>query len=202
MASFLQELARPRPDPGGGAAAAFGAGLGLALMEKVIQLEGRRRSKSEASSRPNWDEVLAHLRRLAASLEHLRDSDIQAYFDLVAARTSGDPGRLGAAAREAVDCPLKIMDQAGAALELLAWAGANCRRHLVSDLLVACEFLNAAQRGARHIAGANLHQIPEPQTRETLARKLQQVERDGENSYQRVRTALLARKQALDRCRG
>ena len=41
--AFLKALAQGRPDPGGGAAAAHSAALGLALLEKVCQLEHRRR---------------------------------------------------------------------------------------------------------------------------------------------------------------
>ena len=63
---------------------------------------------------------------------------------------------MAAALEEAVACPLRIMQQAQEGLALMAQGGAGCAPHLVADLLVACELLGAAFRGAHHIARANL----------------------------------------------
>jgi formiminotetrahydrofolate cyclodeaminase len=189
MESFLQELAQPRPDPGGGAAAAYGAGLGLALLEKVALLEGRRRPAPGAAPSA-WDQALARLRGLSEDFAKLQEADVRAYFNFTAARASGDPGRLAAAVREAVDCPRQIMVKAAEALELLSWAGAHCRRHLVSDLLVAVEFLGAALRGAGHIASANLPLLAEAAGRRALAAELEQSRREGEDLYQRAKAGM------------
>ena len=75
---------------------------------------------------------------------------------LARARTQGDPDKMAAALDEAVACPLRIMQQAQEGLALMAQGGAGCAPHLVADLLVACELLGAAFRGAHHIARANL----------------------------------------------
>lgn len=202
MKTFLQELAQARPDPGGGAAAAYGANLGLALLEKVVRLEGQRRGKLEGSPGLTWEGALARLRRLAESLEKLQRKDVQAYFDFTSARTSGDAARRAAAAREAVDCPRRIMEHAARSLELLAWAGEHCKKHLISDLLVACEFLGAALMGAYHIAGANLLLVPRKGGRQTLAQELGQAYREGEDLYHQVKAALVARENGVDHCRG
>lgn len=193
MDSFLEKLAQARPDPGGGAAAAYGAGLALALLEKVVRLEARRRPNPAGEPPAAWEEALARLQRLTETLARLREEDVRAYFELTAARASGDAAVLAAALREAVDCPRRIMQQIGAALELLAWAGARCRPHLVSDLLVAGEFLGAALRGAAHIARANLPLMSEEWGRQALAASLGQDCRKGEDSYQRVQAALVER---------
>jgi len=193
MDQFLQELARPQPDPGGGAAAAYGASLGLALLEKVVRLEGGRRPQPQGEAGLDWDTALASLRRLAQSLARLREEDVRAYFELTAARASGDPARLAAAVAEAVDCPRRIVQQSREALELLGWAGERCRRHLVSDLLVACEFLRVALRGALHIACANLPLLPAGESRRALAAALEQSRRQGEDLYRRVQAGLMDR---------
>jgi len=193
MNTFLQELAQARPNPGGGAAAAYGASLGLALLEKVVRLEGQRRQKPAGAARRTWGEALAQLRRLAENLEKLQEEDVQAYFNLTSARTSGDAALLTAAVREAVDCPRRIMEQTSRSLELLAWAGERCQKHLVSDLLVAGEFLGAALRGAYHIAGANLPLVTRKAGRQTLALELAQAYREGEDLYQQVKAGLMAR---------
>jgi len=202
MNTFLQELAQARPNPGGGAAAAYGANLGLALLEKVVRLESQRRQKPAGEARRSWGEALTHLRRLAESLEKLQAEDVQAYFNLTSARTSGDAARLAAAVREAVDCPSRIVQQAGEALQLLAWVGGHCKKHLVSDLLVAAEFLGAALQGASHIASANLPLVARKAERQILGQELGLACRKGEDLYHLVKAALVARENGIDHCRG
>lgn len=196
MDSFLKELAKAQPNPGGGAAAAFGARLGLALLEKVVCLEGWRPVDPRGHQGLAWEETRGRLRRLAKSLWELQEQDVQAYSRLSAARAAGDAQRLTAAAQEAVNCPEEIARQAAEALKLLAWAGECCRRHLLSDLLVGCEFLGAALRGAHHIAGANLPLVGQEATRQSLARKLRQAWQRDEALYSRVQGALLARSES------
>jgi formiminotetrahydrofolate cyclodeaminase len=190
---FLTKLARPQPDPGGGAAAAHGACLGLALLEKVLRLEARRRPNPAGEPPAVWEETLGKLHRLTEDLARLREEDVRAYFGLTAARASGDAVVLAAALQEAVDCPRRIARQACQALELLAWAGDRCRPHLVSDLLVAAEFLAAACRGALHIAQANLPLLSSGEARRSLAKELRRFYREGNDLYQRVQSALLIR---------
>jgi formiminotetrahydrofolate cyclodeaminase len=86
----------------------------------------------------------------------LQAEDVEAYCQLTRARTQGDPDEMAAALEEAVACPLRIMQQVQEGLALMAQAGPGCAPHLVADLLVACELLAAAFRGAYHIARANL----------------------------------------------
>ena len=199
MDSFLQELAQARPDPGGGAAAAFGARLGLALLEKVVQLEGGRRSEPKGEASFTWEEVLTQLRQLGETLERRQEEDVRAYAKLAAARTSA--GNVAAAIREALDCPKRVVLQAGEALELLAWAGGHCQPHLLSDLLVACEFLGAALTGAYHIACANLSLIPPAENPQALRRAFCQTYQKGDDLYNLVKAALVAREDGFDRCR-
>ncbi|MFI5330926.1 MAG: cyclodeaminase/cyclohydrolase family protein [Desulfobaccales bacterium] len=199
MDSFLQELAQARPDPGGGAAAAFGARLGLALLEKVVQLEGGRRREPKGKASFNWAEALTQLRQLQETLARTQEDDVRAYAGLAAARASG--GNLAAAVREALDCPKRVVLQAGQALELLAWAGGHCQPHLVADLLVACEFLGAALTGAYHIACANLSLIPPAENPQALRRAFCQTYQKGDDLYNMVKAALVAREDGFDRCR-
>lgn len=198
MDSFLQELAQPRPDPGGGAAAAYGARLGLALLEKVMQLEAGRRRKTKAESAPHWAEALPRVRQMAEHLDQLQQDDNQAYCQLAAARASG--GDLAAAVRQAVEPPRQIVRQTAEALELLAWTGGHCKSHLLSDLLVACEFLGAALAGAYHIAAANLCLITPEETRKAMVREFRRTYQKGEDLFNMVKAALVAREDGFDRC--
>ena len=198
MDSFLEDLAQPRPDPGGGAAAAYGARLGLALLEKVVQLEANRRLKPQSESCLTWEEVLARLRQLAADLGKLQEEDVEAYAQLATARASG--GDLATAVLRALEPPRQIVKQTREALELLALAGGRCQTHLVSDLLVAGEFLGAALAGAYHIVCANLSLITPEETRKALKREFCQDYQKGENLLHLVKAALVAREDGFARC--
>lgn len=173
--SFLEKLAQTQPDPGGGAAAAYGARLGLALVEKVIKLEVRRAARDQKQTHL-WQENLIKVRKFEAALARLQDEDVQAYLNLARVRASGAQGqKLAAAIQEALAVPRQIMEQAHQGQHLLSWVGDHCRRHLVSDLLVACEFLEAALTGAYHIACANLPLIIETSRRQALGQALSQA---------------------------
>ena len=190
--AFLKALAQARPDPGGGAAAAHCAALGLALLLKVVQLEHRRQGPGKTPVFP-WGDLLARVRIVAAALLRLQAEDVRAYLKLTQARTRGDPSEMAAALEEAVACPLRIMQQAQEGLALMAQGGAGCALHLVADLLVACELLGAAWRGAHHIARANLPLMPQDSRRaiwdEALSHTLDALEAE----WQRVRAELTGR---------
>jgi formiminotetrahydrofolate cyclodeaminase len=190
--AFLQALGQARPDPGGGAAAAHSAALGLALLAKVVQLEHRRQGP-EKNPKISWGDFLRRVRLVSATLLRFQKEDVQAYFKLTYACTSGDSMEMAAALDEAVACPLRIMQQAQEGLAMMAQAGAGCALHLVADLLVACELLGAAWRGAHHIARANLPLMPQDARRavwdEALSHTLDSIEAE----WQLVRAELLGR---------
>jgi formiminotetrahydrofolate cyclodeaminase len=193
---FLQALAQPRPDPGGGAAAAHGAALGLALLEKVVRLE-MLRPGPKGKSGPSWHDLLGRVLVVAEGLARLQEEDVRAYGHLAQACAKGDSGNLPAALEEAMACPRRIMQQAREGLDLVARVGAGCKLHLVADLLVACELLGAACRGAHHIACANLPLISESSVRETCARELGRAFKTAETTFLEVRAGLLHRQACL-----
>jgi formiminotetrahydrofolate cyclodeaminase len=190
--SFLKAVAQARPDPGGGAAAAHVAALGMALLEKVVGLERRRQGLAGPSGFP-WPDLLAQVRQVSAALLRLQEEDVKAYFRLTRARTAGDPEELASALEEAVACPLRIMQQAQEGLALIARGGGACKFHLVSDLLVACELLGAAFRGAYHIARANLALMDQDPRRDIWAGDLAHTLGALEVELQQVRADLLGR---------
>jgi formiminotetrahydrofolate cyclodeaminase len=194
--SFLKALAQARPDPGGGAAAAHSAALGMALLEKVVRLE-QQRPEPNVTPEPFWGDLLGKVRQVASSLLRLQEEDVQAYFNLTQARAGGGPEELATAIQEAVACPLEIMQQAQEGLALLAEVGARCKPHLVSDLLVACELLASAFRGAHHIAMANLPLMPPDLKRAVWAEELFHTFAAIEAEFEQARADLLGR----DPCR-
>ena len=192
-ATFLQQLARARPDPGGGAAAAYSAQVAMALLVKVIRLEaGRPREDNRAKK--ILLEKLAAARRLSRSLAHLRQADVEAYRAMAQALAAGKKGNTwDKRVEEAVTCPVQIMGQILSALELTADAGATCRPHLLSDLLVVAELLGGALQGAHHIAKANLPLFNSSTLREQWAGRLTRSSHEGLEATLRLRSSLLGR---------
>jgi formiminotetrahydrofolate cyclodeaminase len=187
---FLDALAQGRPDPGGGAAAAHGAAMGLALLEKVVRLEQQRQGVGGGFP---WDDLLRRVRQVSDALHRLKEEDIRAYFNLTQARGSGDPSMLSGALEEALGCPLRIMQQAQEGLALISQGGAQCKMHLLSDLLVACELLGAGFRGAHHIARANLLLMHRSSQRTVWADDLAHTLKAAEIVLQQVSGELLGR---------
>jgi formiminotetrahydrofolate cyclodeaminase len=190
--SFLQALAQARPDPGGGAAAAHSAALGLALLEKVVKLEHQRREVEGGAGFP-WEDLLRRVRQVAEALARLQKEDILAYFSLTEARSSRDPAIFAAALEEAIGCPLRIMQRTQEVMALISQGGARCKRHLVSDLLVACELQGAAFRGAHHIAQANLRFMRQNPRRTLWAEDLTHTLKAAEALLLQVSAELLVR---------
>ena len=189
---FLHALAQARPDPGGGAAAAHGAALGIALLKKVARLEQQRQELEGKANFP-WDDLLRRAGQVAGALTRLQKEDVETYFCLTQARGSGDPKKLGAALEEAIGCPLRIMQQAQEGLALVSQSGARCKKHLISDLLVASELLGAALRGAHHIARANLLAMKLSARRTVWAEDLTHTLKAAESGLQQVLAELLER---------
>jgi formiminotetrahydrofolate cyclodeaminase len=190
--AFLKALAQARPDPGGGAASAHSAALGLALLEKVVRLE-QQREGGERSSGFSWEDLLRRVRQVAAALVRLQQEDVQAYFNLVKAQGICDPAILAVALEEALSCPLRIMQQAQEGLAMIFQAGCRCKMHLLSDLLVACELLGAAFRGAHHIARANLFLMQSSGRRIVWAEDLTHTLKAAEAVLQQVSAELAER---------
>ncbi len=191
-ASFIDQLARARPDPGGGAAAAYSAGVGLALLTKIIRLEKSRPYNDESQGR-FWGAQLAETRRLTRIFQHLRQVDVEAYLTMAQALSLQQQGTsLQRAVEEATRCPWQIMEQTLVALDLVAAAGIRCKRHLLSDLLVATELLGGALQGAYHIAAANLPLIKAPNRRKEWVARLHQASHQGLEATLRVRSQLVA----------
>lgn len=187
---FLTRLARPRPDPGGGAAAAYAGRLALALLEKVVQLERRRRQDS--TTEHPWARLTAVAATLSGEFSRLLEEDIEAYEKLQKAMRTAVPAGLREAVDAAVDCPLRIMVGATRALPAITEAGMHCKKHLLADLLVAAELLGAVLQGAFHIASANVPLLAHPAARQECRARLGEALAAGLEALGRTRKALSA----------
>ena len=189
--SFIEALAKPKPVPGGGAAAAHGACVALALLEKIVKVELQRcRDSSEAE----WQDLLQEVKKSAATLSHLREEDGRAYVRFAQARTFGRAKtEVLMALQQAIECPIRIMEEASQTLDQVVRAGKRCKGHLLSDLLVVCELLRAAISGAYRIAQANLRLLEEYPERRKYQLRLEQLLSGGRELYESVVSALVHR---------
>jgi formiminotetrahydrofolate cyclodeaminase len=195
-ASFIDQLARARPDPGGGAAAAFSAGVGLALLTKIIRLEKSRPYNEEAVVQ-FWTEKLAETQRLTRIFQRLRQADVEAYLTMAQALSVQQRGsNLQRAVEEATRSPWQIMAQTLVALDLVGEVGAQCRHHLLSDLLVATELLGGALQASYHIAAANLPLFKTALRQKEWANRLSRASHQGLEATLRIRSQLLAKAHA------
>jgi formiminotetrahydrofolate cyclodeaminase len=152
--SFIAALVKPKPVPGGGASAAHGAFVGLALLEKIVRVEFQR---SSVPSELDWKNLLQEVKKASRTILQLRDEDGKAYIRFAQAKTFGKGKKeISEALHQAIESPTRIMEEANKALNLAARAGAHCKGHLISDLLVVCELLREAIYGAHGIAQANV----------------------------------------------
>ncbi len=193
---FLFALSKPEPSPGGGAAAAYSACLGLALLKKIINLEMLRPDLSPELESV-WEDLLEQCDVVGDILERLLHEDGRAYVDFAEARAEGIEGMIAGALERVIDCPVKIMEQSCQGQGLISEAGKHCKRHLLSDLLVAGEFFLAAVQGAYHIARANLCLVPNdspkegPRARST--EKIKRMQNCCQDSYDMVQEQLRVR---------
>jgi len=189
--SFLEALARPEPVPGGGAAAAHGACVGLALLEKIVLVELRR---SDIPSESRWQNLLDGVRKSSATLLRLRDEDGEAYVRFAQAKTFGKSAEeILDPLKQAIECPIKIMEEAYKGLRLVARAAKRCKGHLLSDLLVVCELLRAAIHGTHRITQANLGFMPDGSLLNSYVNELNKLQGESRDLVKSVEVGILER---------
>jgi formiminotetrahydrofolate cyclodeaminase len=71
--------------------------------------------------------------------------------------------------------------------------GKHCKRHLVSDLLVVCELLQSATRGACRIAQANLLSMTDSSRRGDYQRTLSRLRNRCGEAFQQAERSILGR---------
>ena len=191
--SFLEALAKQMPVPGGGAAAAYAGVVGLALLEKIVRVE-LQRQPPDSELQSFWDELLKQVSSLAETLIQLRDEDGRVYMRFAAAKTSGLSEKdIVAALEQAIEAPLQTMEAGHESLDHLAQVGKRYKKHLLSDLLVVCELLRAAIRGAYRIAQANLLVMADSSRKTDYQKMLSRLRNRCHDSLQQIERSILAR---------
>lgn len=191
---FLDALAKPEPVPGGGAAAAHGACVGLGLLEKIVAVELLR---SHAPLDFRWEDLHQEVKQSSSSLLRLRDEDGKAYVRFARAKIFGKSrNEVLEALQQAIECPIEIMEEARKSLDLVAMAGKHCKVHLLSDLLVVGELLQAAIDATYWIAQANLSLMNESSLQRNYQSKVDQILAMSRESFEMVVSDILERARA------
>ncbi|MBF0593479.1 MAG: cyclodeaminase/cyclohydrolase family protein [Candidatus Omnitrophica bacterium] len=153
MSEYLERLAAREPVPGGGSAAALAGAMGASLLAMSARYSlGKGKAKA----------IEARFERLIAEADTARDvltavvsQDAQAYLNVVAARKSADKKALKLANREAAQVPRDMVKVCRKLLAGVPFLKKEANRYLVSDVIAAEIFLNAAINAAQAMVEAN-----------------------------------------------
>ena len=147
LIGFLDDAAAQRADPGGGAVAGVAGALAASMGTMALRYSLRKKDAAHHEAHRAAIEALDAAR---AELTALIDADQAAYAALVEARKAhredAPLAQVHAAARAAVDVPLKVVAAAGRVLEVAAEVAGTCNEWLLSDLGVCCDLAAATVR--------------------------------------------------------
>jgi len=164
LSDFLEAVAAKTPTPGGGSVSAAVGALGAALGVMAARF----------SVHPEAERALDDVKK---ALLAVVDQDAEAYGQVNSAMalpksTEEEKKRrkeaLQIALSEAAEVPLKGMTLAASGLRSLAGLAPACNRHLVSDLVGAATFLEAALQGCGENVKVNAASLVDKAKRERL----------------------------------
>ena len=141
LEAYLDRLSRRQPVPGGGSAAALTSALGVGLVSMVGHYSIGRRSNTKAVQQ-RLGKIVRKSEAIRKRLLELTSLDAQAYLKIVDARKQNakiqkQAGRRAAAVGREV-CRLCYQ-----AMDLTHFLAAEGNPHLISDIEVAIELLQA-----------------------------------------------------------
>jgi glutamate formiminotransferase/formiminotetrahydrofolate cyclodeaminase len=176
LESFLELVAAPTPAPGGGSVSALAGALAAALAGMVCGLTLNKEGKDTATE--ELQQSLQEADRLRRELAALVEEDARAYGLVMEAYNTpkGSPqekkersAAIQQALEQAARVPLRVMEGAVEALELLPALLESGLPSAVSDLAVASYMAQAAQRGAAANVRTNLSSLKD----KTLVKELE-----------------------------
>lgn len=165
--SDFRDTVASEPMPGCGAVAVVSADLGLALVLKGLHLS--QHHDANAPRQALIDEGVS----LKQSLAPLAQEDVAAFetFMTAVGRDKEDEGRndaIHAAAKTAVEVPLKTAQLCIAALALTQQAGEHIEKQFVSDALAGARLIHAALHSALLNVDANAGQLGSDSARDRV----------------------------------
>ncbi|MEI6437636.1 MAG: cyclodeaminase/cyclohydrolase family protein [Candidatus Omnitrophota bacterium] len=153
LSEYLERLAAREPVPGGGSAAALSAAMGAALMAMSTRYSTGKGKPKVVEGR--FDKIILQADKARAIFSGMVAQDAQAYLDVVAARKSADKAALRAANKAAAGVPRELIKECRTLLKVVPFLKKEANKYLVSDVLAAEVFLNAAIKAAQTMIEAN-----------------------------------------------
>ncbi len=143
---YLDILSRKEPVPGGGSVAALTAACGMALLSMVTNYSIGKTGLESLEKK--MQDQLKQTEALRMRLTELIDLDSQAYLQIVEARKQS-ADKQEAAKKAANQVLTEIGEICYQGISLAPFLVEKGNKHLLSDIEVAVEMLNAAYNSAR-----------------------------------------------------
>lgn len=182
LRQFCNETLSDSPAPGGGSVAALMGALGVSLGGMVANLSAGKRG---------WEEKLGYFSELAVKAQQLKDEmlrlvdeDTEAFNRVMAAfglpkesaeEKAARTAAIDAANKQAAEVPLRVMESASNAYDLLQEMAENGNRASISDVGVGLLAVRACIEGAAMNVRINLGTLKDEQFTSGAAAKLRKI---------------------------
>jgi len=193
LRQFCNETLSDSPAPGGGSVAALMGALGASLGGMVANLSAGKRG---------WDDKLSYLSDWAVKAQQLKDEllflvdeDTVAFNKVMEAfglpkesaeEKSARSAAIQSANKYAAEIPLRVMETASKAYELLGEMAEKGNPASISDVGVGLLAVRACIEGAGMNVRINLSGLKDEAFRASLREKLERVTKTSETEFQRI----------------
>jgi glutamate formiminotransferase/formiminotetrahydrofolate cyclodeaminase len=193
LRQFCNETLSDSPAPGGGSVAALMGALGISLGGMVANLSAGKRG---------WDDKLQYFSDWAVKAHQLKDEllflvdeDTAAFNKVMQAfalpkETPDEKGARSAAIQSAnkyaAEVPLRVMETAFKAYELLGAMAENGNPASISDVGVGLLALHACIDGAAMNVRINLAGLKDENLRSLLQKKVQRIAGESESEFKKI----------------
>jgi glutamate formiminotransferase / formiminotetrahydrofolate cyclodeaminase len=190
---FCNETLSDSPAPGGGSVAALMGALGVSLGGMVANLSAGKRG---------WEEKLRYFSDWAVKAQRLKDemlslvdedtiafNKVMAAFGLpkgTAKEKSARSAAIEAANRQAAEVPLRVMQTAAKAYDLLAEMAARGNPASISDVGVGLLAVRACIEGAGMNVRINVANLKEEKAKTSLSNKVQVFTEESEARFKEI----------------
>ena len=193
LRQFCNETLSDSPAPGGGSVAALMGALGVSLGGMVANLSAGKRG---------WEDQLSYFSDWAVKAQQLKDEmlllvdedtaafkKVMAAFALPkgsAAEKSTRAAAIQSANKEAAEVPLRVMETASKAYQLLAEMANKGNPASISDVGVGLLAVRACIEGAGMNVRINLSGLKDETLKAALSDKLQKVRAESESKFKAI----------------
>ncbi|MEY2491945.1 MAG: glutamate formiminotransferase / 5-formyltetrahydrofolate cyclo-ligase [Verrucomicrobiota bacterium] len=193
LRQFCNETLSDSPAPGGGSAAALMGALGVSLGGMVANLSaGKRGWEDQLSYFSDW---AVRAQRLKDEMLFLVDEDTAAFNKVMAAfalpkesqeEKSARSAAIQSANKEAAEVPLRVMEIASKAYELLAEMANKGNPASISDVGVGLLALRACIEGAAMNVRINLAGLKDDAVKSAFSTRVQKLSVASESSFKAI----------------